>query len=122
MLAAPSPGAVGSCDKKDSPADLFAFCNAREELTCWRRGMRRELTEKAVNQCRIDASASCGKRVWAPECKPTQRVADACINALRAVDTVETREDKIPECKEKRLCTEQSSGDADSNGDSGDNS
>lgn len=105
MLGGPTPGAVGSCDAEDSEADLYAFCRSREELTCWRRGLRRELTDNAVNQCRIDAIEKCQQSTWAPGCKPTQRQADACINALRAMDTVQTKESKIAECKQKSICT-----------------
>jgi len=105
MLGGPTPGAVGSCGAKDGEADLFSFCREREELTCWRRGLRRELTEKAVNECRANAIEQCRLRVWAPECRPTERQANACINALRAMDTVQTVENRIGECKEKALCT-----------------
>jgi hypothetical protein len=105
MLGAPAPGAVGSCGAEDSAADLITFCRAREELTCWRRGLRLELSEEAVNQCRVDVIKECRQRVWAPECKPTQRQADACIYALRDVETVQTAENKLAECKTKRLCT-----------------
>jgi hypothetical protein len=105
ILGGPTPGAVGSCDAEDSDADLYAFCRSREELTCWRRGLRRELTENAVNQCRVDAVAKCQQSSWAPGCKPTQRQADACINALRAMDTLQTKESKIAECKQKSICT-----------------
>jgi hypothetical protein len=119
MLGAPTPGAVGSCGAEDGEADLFSFCREREELTCWRRGLRRELTEKAVTECRENAIEQCKQRVWAPECRPTERQAEACINALRSLDTVQTVESRIAECKEKRLCTAEAAAETSDKTDSG---
>ena len=115
LLAAPGPGAVGSCSggtNLDRVADLESYCKEREQLVCVRRGLRKELSQGQTNDCRRTAIAQCELRSWSPGCQPTQRQARACLNALRSTDTLHTSEDRIAECKAKALCTAHAAPDA----------
>lgn len=108
LLAGPAPGAVGSCSggaNLDRVADLETYCKERDQLVCVRRGLRRELTTAQTNDCRRTAIQQCGLRSWSPGCMPTERQAQACLNALRSLDTLQTQEDQIAECNKKALCT-----------------
>ena len=44
------------------------------------------------------------RRYWAPGCQPTERQARACLNALRSLDNLETKEDELDECDSEALC------------------
>jgi hypothetical protein len=105
-LGAPTPGAVGSCggDDLSETADLQSYCIAREDLVCVRRGERGELSAVGVDKCRRDALEVCPRRWWSPECRPTEREARACLNALRSLDTLSTPEGEIEECQVSALC------------------
>jgi hypothetical protein len=107
LIVAPAPGAVGSCsgDDLDEPADLVSYCTERETLVCVRELMRGERDGYSTNQCRVDGAQRCSRRFWGPSCRPTKREANACLNALRAVDTLETQEKNIAECDRDALCT-----------------
>jgi hypothetical protein len=107
LLAAPTPGAVGSCDgdELDGFADLQGYCTEREELICVRRWRRRELTEEQRDNCRREMIALCERRFWPRECRPTERKTRACLNALRSLDTLSTPEHEIEECNAESLCT-----------------
>ncbi|MGD8859655.1 MAG: hypothetical protein PVI30_06575 [Myxococcales bacterium] len=105
FLGGPTPGAVGSCDADpDGFADLQAYCQQREELVCVRRSLRKEITIGEREECRRRAIALCAQRTWAPDCRPTERQARACINALFARDTLYTPEDELEECNTEALC------------------
>jgi hypothetical protein len=114
LISAPTPGAVGSCgsDELAAPADLVAYCTEREELICVRRHERRELSVIERDQCRRDEIARCAHRFWAPGCAPTKREANACLNALRSLDTLSTRESELDECQSEALCTARLPADA----------
>jgi hypothetical protein len=107
VLGGPTPGAVGSCgnDSLSGQADLQSYCSEREQLVCVRRNLRREITDGERDECRLAAIQQCASRSWAPECRPTERQARACLNALSALETVRTPENKIMECSTKALCT-----------------
>jgi hypothetical protein len=108
LLGGPTPGAVGSCSgegKLDAFADLQSFCKEREQLECVRRALRKELTTQQRDDCRRAAIMDCEQRSWAPGCHPTERQADACLNALRSLDTLSTKEKDIAECNQQALCT-----------------
>lgn len=107
LIAAPTPGAVGSCgsDELSGPAELVAYCTEREELICVRRHERREISLIERDKCRRDQIARCSHRYWAPGCAPTKREANACLNALRSLDTLSTKENEIEECQSEALCT-----------------
>lgn len=106
LLGGPTPGAVGSCgDSVDGFADLTEYCKEREELTCVRRALRKELSTQERDDCRREALSACERRFWAPDCRPTARQANACLNALRAEETVDTPEDELDECNTEALCT-----------------
>lgn len=107
-LAAPTPGAVGSCggDRSlDELANLDRYCKEREQLVCVRRGLRKEISLAKTNDCRRTAIKQCELRSWSPGCAPTQRQTRACLNALRSIDTLQTPEDQISECNARALCT-----------------
>jgi hypothetical protein len=106
MLVAPTPGAVGSCDDGDleDPVDFSYYCRNREELACVRRFLRRELTEGERDGCRLDAVDACRRRAFPSDCRPSRRTAEACLNALRSLDTLETPEDELDECNTSALC------------------
>ena len=107
LLAAPTPGAVGSCGPDDlsGPADLVSYCTEREELICVRRAERGEFTPFERDECRRAEIARCERRSWAPGCSPTARQARACLNALRARSTLDTPEAELEECQRQALCT-----------------
>ena len=106
LLGGPTPGAVGSCGGEDlsETADLASYCVEREDLVCVRRGARGELSLQGVDKCRRAAREVCARRWWSPECRPTEREARACLNALRSRDTLSTPEDEIDECRVSALC------------------
>jgi len=110
LLAGPSPGAVGSCsggDGLDDPAPLRDYCREREELVCVRGQMRREYTVDAQDDCRRDAIERCDTRFWYDSCRPTVRDTEACLIALRLVETLDSTVDEIDECNTPALaCAE----------------
>jgi len=107
LISAPTPGAVGSCGSDDlsGTADLVSYCSEREELICVRRFERREISVIERDDCRRAEIARCERRFWAPGCAPTKREANACLNALRSLDTLETPEGELDECQREALCT-----------------
>jgi hypothetical protein len=106
LLGGPTPGAVGSCGEEDEFVELIPYCEEREQLICYRQYLRGELGsgDRGVEKCRRDAVEACRNRRWAPGCRPTERQARACINALEAVDTLDTPESEIDECSDQALC------------------
>ncbi len=111
LLGGPTPGAVGSCDDDvDGFADLTEYCKEREELICVRRALRKELSTEQRDDCRREAMDACDRRFWAPDCRPTNRQAQACLNALRSTETVQTPEDELKECNTEALCTARTTG------------
>ena len=120
LIAAPTPGAVGSCggDELSGEADVIPYCQEREQLICERRRRRGTLDDDGAQLCRHEVIELCAKRFWPNDCRPTQRVARACLNALRSLDTLDMKESDIEECKAKSLCSIQASGPA-SIGDAG---
>jgi hypothetical protein len=108
VLAGPTPGAVGSCggDELDRPADFESYCLERGQLVCVRRGLRREIPLVEEHACRREAIAFCESvSDWSPRCRPTERVTSACLTALRSLDTLETPESEIEECRSEALCS-----------------
>ena len=105
-LAAPTPGAVGSCgsDELDRPADFMSYCQKREELSCTRRFLRQEITAEARDICRWDAVDACGLRSFPSDCRPTRRETEACLRALASFDTLDVAEADLKECKTDALC------------------
>lgn len=111
LLGGPTPGAVGSCgDDLSGFADPDEFCRAREDLTCIRRSLRGDLTEEGRDTCRRQVEALCAQRTFAPDCRPTRRQAEACLNALRARSTVDIKESELDECNTRALCTARTVG------------
>jgi hypothetical protein len=107
LLAAPTPGAVGSCGSGGELtrfADLQPFCKQSEQLKCVRRALRKELTDQQRDDCRRAAIMQCEQRSWAPGCHPIVRQTRACLNALSALDTLQTKERDIVECNTTALC------------------
>jgi hypothetical protein len=106
LLGGPSPGAVGSCEERRRLAELRPYCEEREQLVCWRRYLRGELGggEREVNECRATAISRCQNRYWPPDCRPSERQTDACLNALRSYDTLDIPESEIAECSVETLC------------------
>ena len=106
VLAAPTPGAVGSCgsDELNANADFMSYCQKREELICTRRFLRNEITAEARDICRWDAVDACGLRAFPSDCRPTRRESEACLRALASFDTLDTAEAEIKECTTKALC------------------
>ena len=105
-IAAPTPGAVGSCgsDALDESADFMSYCQKREELNCTRRFLRNEITAEARDICRWDAVDACGLRAFPNDCRPTRRETEACLRALASFDTLSTSEADLKECKTNALC------------------
>lgn len=106
LLAAPTPGAVGSCGGDDlgKTVDIESYCVDREDLVCARQRARGELSIQGETECRYAARDVCARRWWSPECRPTEREARACLNALRSRDTLSTPDDEIHQCQVSVLC------------------
>jgi len=73
LIAAPTPGAVGSCggDELDGEADVVSYCQEREQLVCERKRRRGELTDDGAQTCRhqvieCKAEALCSIRSSGP--------------------------------------------------------
>jgi len=131
LLVGPTPGAVGSCNQNedDNPVldmgdEMIDYCQEKEELTCFRQGERGELDKEKgeVDACRKAVRRICETRTWQPDCRPTKRQAEACINALRSMDTLDTEESKIKECSEDALCNVEYEKPESSDSDAGDKS
>ena len=105
-IAAPTPGAVGSCGHDDlsEAANFSDYCDRREQLICTRRFLRKEITAEARDLCRWDAIAACDRRSFPGDCRPSRRETDACLRALSSLDTLETQESEIAECSRSALC------------------
>jgi hypothetical protein len=105
-IAAPTPGAVGSCgsDELDDAASFSEYCQQREQLLCTRRYLRKEITAETRDICRWDAIDACDRRAFPGDCRPTKRETEACLRALSSFDTLETDESDISECSRSALC------------------
>ena len=106
FAVAPTPGAVGSCDDSElsEPVEFSYYCRNREELVCVRKFLRKDITETERDECRWDAVDGCKRRDFPSTCHPTKRAAEACLNALRSFDTVETDEEDLKDCNTDALC------------------
>ena len=105
-VAAPTPGAVGSCGRDDlgEAADFSDYCEQREQLICTRKFLRKEITAEARDLCRWDAIAACERRSFPGDCRPSLRETEACLRALSSLDTLETPESELAECSRSALC------------------
>ena len=75
-IAAPTPGAVGSCGRDDlaEPADFSSYCEEREQLICTRKYLRKEITAEARDICRWDAVDACERRAFPSDCHKSSSV------------------------------------------------
>jgi hypothetical protein len=105
-IAAPTPGAVGSCGRDDLAelADFSSYCQQREQLICTRKYLRKEITAESRDICRWDAIDACDRRAFPGDCRPTRRETEACLRALSSFDTLETKEANLAECSRSVLC------------------
>jgi len=105
-IAAPTPGAVGSCGSDDlgEAADFSDYCERREQLICTRRFLRKEITAEARDLCRWEAIDACDRRSFPNDCRPSRRETEACLRALSSLDTLETPEAELSECSRGALC------------------
>lgn len=114
FITGPTPGAVGSCaasdESLDRPADLEAYCSEREQLVCVREYENGKLSLVRRDDCRRAAIARCERRRFLPGCRPTQRDANACLNALHSRSTLGLGVEEIDECA--RLCRLQNEDDS----------
>lgn len=115
VLCGTTPGSVGSCgsDELGATATFRDYCQKREELTCVRRFLRKEITVETRDACRWDAVDACARRNFTGNCRPTLRITEACLTALASFDTLSTPESDIPECQTKALCSVLPSDEAD---------
>lgn|GEM_PF-3407627 len=105
-IAAPTPGAVGSCgnDELSEAAKFSDYCEQREQLLCTRKFLRKEITAEARDLCRWDAIDACDRRSFPGDCRPSRRETEACLRALSSLDTLDTPESEIAECSRSALC------------------
>lgn len=117
-IAAPTPGAVGSCGSDDlaAPADFSDYCEQREQLLCTRKFLRKEITAETRDLCRWDAIDACERRAFPADCTPSRRETEACLRALSSFDTLETPESELSECSRSALCKATPSEDEESPG------
>lgn len=113
LLLGPTPGAVGSCNQDaydnhvlNTSDELIDYCQQKEQLFCYRRELREELDHDESTECRHKAIRLCETRFWSPDCRPTERRAEACLRALSSKDTVDIEESEIKECRTSELCTD----------------
>ena len=118
LLVAPTPGAVGSCNdgELNEPVEFTYYCRSREELACVRKYLRKDITQRERDTCRWDAVDACNRREFPSTCHPIKRTAEACLNALRSFDTLETPEEDLPECNTDTLCRATPSEESDGGG------
>lgn len=106
VLSGPAPGAVGGCgcgdDPLDAPADLEAYCIEREQLVCVREFERGTGSVLDRDDCRRAVVEVCANRSFPRGCEPSQREAQACLNALHSRSTLDRRADQLRECRD--LC------------------
>ena len=69
--------------------------------------LRSEYSIDGRDECRRDALMRCRTRFWYKSCQPTVRETEACLTALRLVDTLQTPAAEIDECNTDALaCVE----------------
>jgi hypothetical protein len=119
-IAAPTPGAVGSCgsDELSAAAKFSDYCEQREQLICTRKFLRKEITAEARDLCRWDAIDACDRRAFPGDCRPSRRETEACLRALSSLDTLDTPESEIAECSRSALCKATPSEEAEEPGNS----
>lgn len=107
LLIGPTPGATGACgnDPLEGPADVVAYCMEKEELGCERQRLRGDLDAEMAADCRRSVRQLCARRFWPADCRPTKRVAQACLNALHALETLDTPDEELEECRATRFCS-----------------
>ncbi len=111
LLLGPTPGAVGSCNQEadnsrvlNAGDEMIDYCQQKEQLICYRRHLRDEIDADEFTECRHEAIRLCETRYWSPECRPTERRAQACLRALSSKDTLDTKESEIKECLPDEVC------------------
>lgn len=104
VLGGPAPGSVGACGEDSELVEPVGYCKRREQIICARQLARGEVDRIGYETCVLEAQAVCERRIFAPECRPTQRQADACLRALRSTETLQTPADQVEECSTEALC------------------
>jgi hypothetical protein len=107
LASAATPGSVGSCgsDDLDESADFQSYCEQRAQLECTRRFLRKEITATTRDDCRWKGIDVCSVSSFPPDCRPTRRLTEGCLNALASFDSLQTKEEDLAECKKDLLCT-----------------
>lgn len=103
-LGGPSPGHIGSCDGSAELAGAADFCERYRTYYCARELMGGRLPASEYQACiqrtgpnSGDPFTYCSRFAFTPGCEPSQRTADACIDALARTD-VSVRSDDIQQC------------------------
>jgi len=106
LLAAPTPGHVGSCsDTTDAPADPEAFCTLERNWNCARLKYMSDascgplFTQMQYDDCRARIPTDCSGFRFAAGCVPTQRQTDTCISALSNMDNGCVAEAMLDQCR-----------------------
>lgn len=99
LCIGPAPGEVGGCGDSEIPADARDFCQQRDAWECRRAEARGEITD--VQACVDEIPAACSAFNWPFMCRPfpTNREAQACIDALALQSNVNTPLNEIGACQ-----------------------
>ncbi|MBX3250129.1 MAG: hypothetical protein KF901_23325 [Myxococcales bacterium] len=109
LVVGPAPGEVGGCGSEQVVADPIDYCLQTGAWDCRRQEFRGEIDD--VEACVDELPEACRGAAWPAACAPfpTNREAQACLDALARVDNVyvDSNDDGVftitdlPEC---RLC------------------
>jgi hypothetical protein len=88
-------------------ADAEEFCRERDAWECARMNARGELPSLMyadVQACVDDVANQCAGFNWPPECSPSPKATDACIEELTKPENLNTPTEMIPACTVGVLC------------------
>ncbi|MEM9067782.1 MAG: hypothetical protein AAGE52_04725 [Myxococcota bacterium] len=98
LCVGPAPGEVGGCNSDTTVADAEDFCRQQSAWICRRQEFRGEIAD--VQGCVDEIPAACAGSNWPFTCQPfpTNREAQACIDALALESNVETPVEDLSAC------------------------
>lgn len=104
LLTGPAPGEVGGCGADAFLSQPEDFCRDRAAWICRRQQARGEIRD--IDACFATIPNTCEGAAWPPSCVPlpTQRVTNACIDALSLVENLDVPPEDLSECN---ICPEE---------------
>jgi hypothetical protein len=107
VLGGPGPGSVGSCSETEKTfAEARQYCIYRDEAIarrvrqrCINAGMDGSVCNPPYQMVYENLEANCAAASWPLDCSPPRQAeADACIEALLDMSTLELPDDMVPGC------------------------